>query len=87
MTSPKRVLVTGAGGFIGHHLVTFLKSQGHWVRGVDLKPPEYEPTDADQFELLDLRRVRLMMSMPWLLIWVAWASFRPIMPRSCTITR
>jgi GDP-D-mannose 3',5'-epimerase len=56
MTSPKRVLVTGAGGFIGHHLVTFLKSQGHWVRGVDLKPPEYEPTDADQFELLDLRR-------------------------------
>jgi GDP-D-mannose 3', 5'-epimerase len=56
MTSPKRVLVTGAGGFIGHHLVTFLKSQGHWVRGVDLEPPEYEPTDADQFELLDLRR-------------------------------
>jgi GDP-D-mannose 3', 5'-epimerase len=56
MTSPKRVLVTGAGGCIGHHLVTFLKSQGHWVRGVDLKPPEYEPTDADQFELLDLRR-------------------------------
>jgi nucleoside-diphosphate-sugar epimerase len=49
-------LVTGAGGFIGHHLVTFLKGQGHWVRGVDLKPPEYKPTDADEFELLDLRR-------------------------------
>jgi GDP-D-mannose 3',5'-epimerase len=56
MTSPKRVLVTGAGGFIGHHLVTFLKGQGYWVRGVDLKHPEYQPTDADEFELLDLRR-------------------------------
>jgi GDP-D-mannose 3', 5'-epimerase len=56
MASPKRVLVTGAGGFIGHHLVTFLKSQGYWVRGVDLKPPEYKLTDADEFELLDLRR-------------------------------
>jgi GDP-D-mannose 3',5'-epimerase len=56
MASPKRVLVTGAGGFIGHHLVTFLKGQGYWVRGVDLKHPEYQPTDADEFELLDLRR-------------------------------
>jgi nucleoside-diphosphate-sugar epimerase len=56
MASSKRVLVTGAGGFIGHHLVSFLKGQGHWVRGVDLKPPEYKPTDADEFELLDLRR-------------------------------
>src|SRR5215510_8870443 len=52
----KRVLVTGAGGFIGHHLVTYLKRVGHWVRGVDLKHPEYRPTDADEFELLDLRR-------------------------------
>lgn len=52
----RRVLVTGAGGFIGHHLVSFLKAQGHWVRGVDLKLPEYAPTAADQFELLDLRR-------------------------------
>jgi nucleoside-diphosphate-sugar epimerase len=52
----KHVLVTGAGGFIGHHLVTFLKQQGYWVRGVDLKYPEYAPTDADEFELLDLRR-------------------------------
>ena len=56
MASPRRVLVTGAGGFIGHHLVTFLKGQGYWVRGVDLKHPEYKPTDADEFELLDLRR-------------------------------
>ena len=34
-----RILVTGAGGFIGHHLVTYLKSRGYWVRGVDLKLP------------------------------------------------
>lgn len=51
-----RVLVTGAGGFIGHHLVTYLKRQGYWVRGVDIKYPEYCETDADEFELLDLRR-------------------------------
>lgn len=51
-----KVLVTGAGGFIGHHLVTFLRGQGYWVRGVDIKLPEYTPLDADEFELLDLRR-------------------------------
>jgi nucleoside-diphosphate-sugar epimerase len=56
MASPKRALVAGAGGFIGHHLVTFMKGQGYWVRGVDLKPPEYKLTDADEFEVLDLRR-------------------------------
>jgi nucleoside-diphosphate-sugar epimerase len=50
------VLVTGAGGFIGHHLVTFLREKGYWVRGVDIKNPEYRPSDADEFELLDLRR-------------------------------
>jgi nucleoside-diphosphate-sugar epimerase len=52
----KRVCVTGAGGFIGHHLVTFLKQNGYWVRGVDLKYPEYTDVDADEFEILDLRR-------------------------------
>lgn len=51
-----KVLVTGAGGFIGSHLVTYLKAQGYWVRGVDLKYPEYDTTDADEFEILDLRR-------------------------------
>ena len=51
-----RVLVTGAGGFIGHHLVSYLKARGYWVRGVDLKLPEYTPVDADEFEVLDLRR-------------------------------
>jgi GDP-D-mannose 3', 5'-epimerase len=52
----ERVVVTGAGGFIGHHLVTELKRLGYWVRGVDLKPPEFTEVDADEFELLDLRR-------------------------------
>jgi GDP-D-mannose 3',5'-epimerase len=52
----ERVLVTGAGGFIGHHLVTTLKEHGYWVRGVDIKRPEYTDIDADEFELLDLRR-------------------------------
>jgi GDP-D-mannose 3', 5'-epimerase len=52
-----RVLVTGAGGFIGHHLVTALKQHGYWVRGVDLHVPEYTETDADEFELRDLRRL------------------------------
>ena len=51
-----KVLVTGAGGFIGHHLVTFLKQQGYWVRGVDQKTPGVSKTDADEFLLLDLRR-------------------------------
>lgn len=54
--SQTKVLITGAGGFIGHHLVTFLKEQGYWVRGVDIKYPEYADTDADEFEILDLRR-------------------------------
>ena len=51
-----RVLVTGAGGFIGHHLVTYLRDRGYWVRGVDLKYPEFTEVDADDFQLLDLRR-------------------------------
>jgi GDP-D-mannose 3', 5'-epimerase len=50
-----RILVTGAGGFIGHHLVKGLKADGHWVRGADIRLPEYEPSPADEFELLDLR--------------------------------
>ena len=52
----KKVLVTGAGGFIGHHLVSYLKERGYWVRGVDIKVPEYSESNADEFELLDLRR-------------------------------
>jgi nucleoside-diphosphate-sugar epimerase len=56
MTAITRVLVTGAGGFIGSHLVTLLKDKGYWVRGVDLKYPDFSTTDADEFEILDLRR-------------------------------
>ena len=50
-----RALVTGAGGFIGHHFTTYLRSRGYWVRGVDLKHPEYAPSAAHEFILADLR--------------------------------
>jgi GDP-D-mannose 3', 5'-epimerase len=53
-----RACVTGAGGFIGHHMVKFLKANGYWVRGVDIKLPEYEESAADEFEVLDLREQR-----------------------------
>ena len=52
----RRVLVTGAGGFIGHHLVRDLTERGFWVRGVDLELPEYEPSAANEFQIGDLRR-------------------------------
>jgi GDP-D-mannose 3',5'-epimerase len=55
MANKTRILVTGAGGFIGHHLVKRLKADGHWVRGVDIKLPEYEKSAADDFQVLDLR--------------------------------
>ena len=51
----KRVLVNGAGGFIGSHLVKRLKADGLWVRGADLKRPEFETTQADHFVVGDLR--------------------------------
>lgn len=53
--STKRILVCGAGGFIGGHLVKRLKEAGHWVRGVDLKEHEFSPSPADEFLLQDLR--------------------------------
>jgi len=54
MPTSKRALVLGAGGFIGSHMVKRLKSEGFWVRGVDLKYPEYSNTFADEFLILDL---------------------------------
>src|SRR6478609_9014415 len=53
--SGKSALVCGAGGFIGHHLVRRLKSEGFWVRGVDLKYPRFSETEADDFVVDDLR--------------------------------
>ena len=51
----KKALVAGAGGFIGSHLVKRLKEEGFWVRGVDLKQPEFSASAADEFLILDLR--------------------------------
>lgn len=56
MEEMKKVLVCGAGGFIGSHLVKRLKNEGCWVRGVDLKYPEYSSTQADEFIIGDLRK-------------------------------
>ncbi len=55
----KTALVCGAGGFIGSHLVKQLKKEGYWVRGTDLKDPEFSKTEADDFVLGDLRDVEV----------------------------
>lgn len=57
----KRALVCGAGGFIGSHLVKRLKQEGFWVRGVDLKYPEFSETKADDFIIGDLRNPSICM--------------------------
>jgi len=51
----KRALVCGAGGFIGHHMCRMLRDKGYWVRGVDIKRPEFSETAANEFLVLDLR--------------------------------
>ncbi len=56
----KKAIVFGAGGFIGSHLVKRLKQEGFWVRGVDLKLPEYSPTEADDFIIGDLRLMHVV---------------------------
>lgn len=57
-----RVLVTGAGGFIGHHLVKYLVASGYRVRGADLNHPEFEPSPAHEFALVDLRRAEACLA-------------------------
>ncbi len=51
----KKALVLGAGGFIGSHMVKRLRAEGYWVRGVDLKLPEYSESEAHEFVIGDLR--------------------------------
>ena len=88
----KTAIVCGAGGFIGSHLVKKLKAEKYWVRGVDIKAPEFSPTAADEFCILDLRdpehcraAVKLTgakqtncTNLP--LIWAEWDLFIPRMP-------
>jgi GDP-D-mannose 3', 5'-epimerase len=57
-----RVLVTGAGGFIGHHMVKYLVGTGYWVRGADIRLPEFEPSPAHEFELVDLRQAEACLA-------------------------
>lgn len=56
----KNILVCGAGGFIGSHLVKQLKKEGHWVRGVDLKRPDFGKSAADDFVVGDLRSIHVV---------------------------
>jgi nucleoside-diphosphate-sugar epimerase len=56
-TPRSKVLVAGAAGFIGSHLVRYLRARGYYVRGVDIREPEFGPVEADEFQLLDLREL------------------------------
>src|SRR5438034_7226266 len=56
----KKALVCGAGGFIGGHLVNTLKSEGYWIRGVDLNENEYGNNNADEFIIGDLRKPHIV---------------------------
>ena len=63
----KYALVCGAGGFIGSHMVRRLKSEGYWVRGVDLKKPDFDNSPADEFLIGDLKQsefVAISMASP-----------------------
>jgi len=58
----KKALVLGAGGFIGSHMVTRLKSEGYWVRGVDLKSPEFSDTTTDEFIIGEWERLKYWLN-------------------------
>jgi nucleoside-diphosphate-sugar epimerase len=58
----KKALVCGAGGFIGSHMVKRLRAEGMWVRGIDLKFPQFSPTEANDFVIGDLRDPQLCLS-------------------------
>ena len=62
LNNNKKALVLGAGGFIGSHMVKRLKKEGYWVRGVDLKYPEFSETEADDFIKGDLNEVDVAIS-------------------------
>ena len=95
MTKQKRILVTGAGGFIGHHLVKRLKKDGHWVRGADPKLPEYETSAAEEMKFSTCARKKtaywpraeeLMRSTISPPTWAALAILLPISLPSAAIT-
>ena len=65
LMAEKAALVCGAGGFIGSHLVKALKKEGYWVRGVDLKFPEFSETAADDFVVADPRHRRQLTDCAW----------------------
>ena len=60
VTPHKTALVLGGGGFIGNAMITRLKSEGYWVKAVDIKQPEFSQSDADEFVVADLRNVALV---------------------------
>jgi len=60
-----RILLAGAGGFIGSHMVKYLKDRGYWVRGVDIKEPEFMKSYADEFVLADLRKEESARRITW----------------------
>jgi nucleoside-diphosphate-sugar epimerase len=71
----KKALVLGAGGFIGSHLVKRLKTEGYWVRGVDVKYPEFSKSQADEFILGDLRYFDTVKSQIFLKLFFSKTSF------------
>ena len=90
----ERVLVTGAGGFIGNHLVAYLKGLGYWVRGVDQlrRSTCRPPLTSSRFSICDAGRTACARprastmctrSQP---TWAAWDSSRPTTPPSCATT-